>query len=116
MMSIKRHEVGPILSRAVETDDMVYLAGLVADDTSEPIEGQTRQVLAKIDRHLAAAGTDKSKLLTALIYVSELDLRPRMNEVWTKWIDPANPPARACVGVELAGGALVEIMATARKK
>jgi enamine deaminase RidA (YjgF/YER057c/UK114 family) len=114
-MSIERTDVGPILSRMVETEDTVYLAGLVADDATQDIEGQTRQVLAKIDGYLAQAGTDKSKLLTALIFVSKLSLRPRMNEVWTRWIDLKNPPARACVGAELSGNVQVEIMVTARK-
>ena len=114
-MSIKRTEIDPILCKMVETEDTVYLAGLVADDESKEIEGQTREVLAKIDKLLARAGTDKSKLLSALIFVSKLSLKPRMNEVWTKWLDPKNPPARACVGAELGGNVQVEIMITAKK-
>lgn len=114
-MSIKRTDPGPILSKMAETADMVYLAGLTADDESKEIEGQTREILAKIDKLLAQAGTNKSKLLTALIFVSKLSLKPRMNEIWTKWIDPKNPPARACVGAELGGNVQVEIMVTAKK-
>ncbi len=114
-MSIKRSVVGPIMSRIVETDNTVYLAGLTADDKTGTIEAQTSEVLAKIDALLAEAGTDKSKLLSAMIFVSELGLRPRMNEVWSKWIDPDNPPTRACVGVELDGGTNVEIVVTALK-
>ena len=114
-MSIKRTDPGPILSKMVETDDVVYLAGLTADDDSKDVQDQTRQTLAKIDKLLAKAGTDKTKLLTANIWLSKLSLKPQMNEVWTKWIDPKNPPARACVGAELGANVLVEIMVTAKK-
>ena len=114
-MSIKRHEVGPIMSKAVEDGDTVYLAGMTADDQSGSIAEQTAEVLAKIDKYLAAAGTDKTKLLSALILVSDIGLRPEMNEVWNAWIDDDNPPTRACVGVQLAGTTNVEIIVTARK-
>jgi enamine deaminase RidA (YjgF/YER057c/UK114 family) len=76
---------------------------------------QTAEVLAKIDKNLAIAGTDKSKLLSAMIYVSDIGLRPELNEVWNAWIDPANPPTRACVGVQLEGTTNVEIIVVARK-
>ncbi len=114
-MSIKRHEVGSIMSKAVEDGDTVYLAGMTADDKSGSIAEQTKQVLAKIDKYLADAGTDKSKLLTALIFVSDIGLRPEMNEVWNAWIDAENPPTRACVGVQLDGTTNVEIIVTAKK-
>ena len=114
-MTIKRHHVGPIMSRIVEAGDTVYLQGLTADDKSGTIEEQTANVLAKIDGLLAEAGTTKSKPLSATIYVSELSLRPRMNEVWGAWIDSENPPIRACVGVELDGETKVEIVVTALK-
>ena len=115
-MSIKRTDTGPILSKMVETDDVVYLAGLTADDEKKDVAGQTKEILAKIDSYLAKAGTDKTKLLSANIWLSKLSLKPQMNEVWTKWIDPKNPPARACVGAELGGNVLVEIMVTAKKR
>ena len=114
-MTIKRHEIGPIMSRAVEDGRTVYLAGMTADDKTAVIEEQTRQVLAKIDKYLALAGTDKSKILNALIFVSDIGLRPRMNEVWNAWVDPKNPPARACVQVGLEGKTNVEIMVVAAK-
>jgi enamine deaminase RidA (YjgF/YER057c/UK114 family) len=114
-MGIRRHEVGPIMSKAVEDGGTVYLAGLTADDTSGSITEQTKQVLAKIDKYLADAGTDKSKLLTAMILVSDIGLKPAMNEVWNAWIDPENPPTRACVGVQLEGATNVEIIVTAKK-
>lgn len=113
---IKRHEPGTILSRAVECNGMVYLAGLTADDYSLNIEGQTAQVLAKIDKYLAAAGSNKSRLVSVLIYVSDIRLKDDMNKAWLAWLDKANPPARACVEARLgAPNTLVEIMATAAK-
>jgi hypothetical protein len=71
MSQIVRHDPSPILSRAVEYNGMVFVAGLTADDYSLDIKGQTEQVLRKIDKYLAAAGTNKSRLLSALIYVSD---------------------------------------------
>jgi enamine deaminase RidA (YjgF/YER057c/UK114 family) len=114
-MSIKRHQVGPVMSGIVEDDNTVYLQGLTADNKSGSIEQQTTEVLAKIDEKLAIAGTNKSKLLSAMIYVSDIGLRPGLNSIWNAWIDPANPPTRACVGVQLEGTTNVEIIVTARK-
>ena len=116
MSQIVRHDPSPILSRAVEYNGMVFVAGLTADDYSLDIKGQTEQVLHKIDKYLAAAGTDKSRLLSALIYVSDIALKEGMNEVWTKWIDKNNLPARACVQAALGSPkTLVEIVVTAAK-
>ena len=114
-MSITRHEVGPMMSKVVEHGGVVYLAGLTADDSSGDIKAQTRQILDTIDRNLAMAGSDKSKLLTATIYVTDIRNRPAMNQIWNAWIDPANPPTRACVETNLAGETLVEIVVTAAK-
>jgi enamine deaminase RidA (YjgF/YER057c/UK114 family) len=112
--NIVRHEPGAILSRAVEYNGMVFLAGLTADDYSLDIKGQTEQVLKKIDKYLAAAGTNKSRLLSTLIYISKMANKEDMNKVWQAWIDKANPPARACVEAQLgAPNTLVEIMVTA---
>lgn len=113
---IVRHEPGAILSRAVEYNGMVFLAGLTADDYSLDIKGQTEQVLRKIDKYLAAAGTNKTRLLSTLIYLSNIDDKEAMNSVWTTWIDKANVPARACVQARLGTPTtLVEIMVTAAK-
>ena len=113
---IVRHEPGPILSRAVEYNSMVFVAGLTADDYSLDIKGQTEQVLRKIDKYLAAAGTSKSRLLSTLIYISEMGNKEAMNEVWQAWTDKANLPARACVQAQLGTSkTLVEIMVTAAK-
>ncbi len=115
-MTITRHGIGPILSSVAEDGNTVYLQGFTADDKSADIKVQTQQVLAKIDKALGAAGSDKSHLLSAQIFVSDIGLRPQMNEVWSAWIDPKNPPTRACVGVQLEGNTKVEIVVVAKKK
>jgi enamine deaminase RidA (YjgF/YER057c/UK114 family) len=113
-MSIKRHGVGPRLSQAVVHGNTVYLAGIVAADPSADAKGQTEQILKKIDEHLAATGSHKSKLLAATIYVASMALYNDMNAAWDAWIDPANTPARATVEARLASPKyLVEIMVTA---
>ena len=114
--SIVRHDPGPILSRAVEYNGMVFLAGLTADDYSLDIKGQTEQVLKKIDKYLAAAGTNKSRLISAVIYINKMANKEDMNKVWQVWMDKANPPARACVEAQLGSpNTLLEIMVTAAK-
>ncbi|HSF58753.1 MAG TPA: RidA family protein [Candidatus Binatia bacterium] len=100
---------------AVVHDSVVYLSGIVADDKSLPMKGQTEQVLRKIDGVLAAAGTDKSRILSATVYLSNIDLKDEMNEAWMAWVDRKNLPARAAVGVDLTPGTLVEIMVSAAK-
>jgi enamine deaminase RidA (YjgF/YER057c/UK114 family) len=113
-MSIKRHGVGPRLSQAVVHGNTVYLAGLVAGDPSADVKGQTEQILKKIDEHLAATGSHKSKLLSATIYLANMGLYNDMNAAWDAWVDPANTPARATVEARLATPRyLVEIMAIA---
>lgn len=115
-MSITRHEPGPLLSLAVEHGDTVYLAGIVAKDLKQDVKGQTGQVLAEIDRLLAKAGSSRSKILQAVIWVSDIRHRAAMNEVWTQWLEPKNLPGRACIEAKLADpAALVEIMVTASK-
>ncbi|MEQ9638381.1 MAG: RidA family protein [Alphaproteobacteria bacterium] len=115
-MSIKRHKVSPRMSQAVEHGDTVYLAGQVADDPSADVTGQTEQILAKIDALLAAAGTDKSKALSATIWLTDMRFFADMNKVWDAWVAPDNAPARACVGAPLAAPPfLVEIGLIAAK-
>jgi len=115
-MSIKRHQAGKLFSAAVEHNGVVYLAGQVADDLSQGVKGQTEQVLKKIDAFLAAAGTSKSKILSANVWVTDIRNRDEMNAAWTAWVDPANLPARATVEAKLAEPRmLVEIMVTCAK-
>jgi enamine deaminase RidA (YjgF/YER057c/UK114 family) len=104
------------MSQAVVHGNTVYLAGQVADDTSESTAGQTRQVLAKIDALLKAAGSDKSKLLSTNIWLTDMKNFGEMNSVWDTWVSPGNTPARATVEAKLATPAyLVEIMVVAAK-
>lgn len=117
-MTITRHEIttgpGPRMSRCVVKGDMVYVAGLTASDSSGDIKSQTQQILDKIDGYLAGAGTDKSKLLQANLWITDMSNFSGMNEVWNAWVDPENPPVRACVRADLARPELlVEIMVTA---
>jgi enamine deaminase RidA (YjgF/YER057c/UK114 family) len=114
-MTVTRHEVGPRLSQAVVHGDTVYLAGIVAGDAPDA-KGQTQQILKRIDDLLAAAGSHKSKLLSATIYLANMGYYADMNAVWDAWVDPKNTPARATVEARLAAPKyLVEIMATAAR-
>jgi enamine deaminase RidA (YjgF/YER057c/UK114 family) len=113
-MSIKRLNPGPRLSGAVVHGDTVYVAGQVSAEPAASAKGQTEQILKKIDALLAAAGSHKSKLLTATVYVSSMAHYDEMNAAWEAWVDPANTPARATIEARLAAPKyLVEIMATA---
>jgi enamine deaminase RidA (YjgF/YER057c/UK114 family) len=115
-MSIVRHDPSSILSNAVEHGETVYLAGVVAKDLAKDVKGQTKEVVDEIDRLLGKCGSNKSKVLQAQIWVSDIRNRPAMNEVWTAWVDAKNLPARACVEAKLADPrALVEIMLIAAK-
>ena len=119
-MDIRRIDMtqppGPRMSRAVVRGDTVYLAGLTAGDTSQDIKGQTKQILDKINSYLSQAGTSKSNLLSANLWIKDMASFADMNSVWNAWVDPENPPARACVKAEMARPeVLVEIMVTAAK-
>lgn len=115
-MDIVRHHVGPRMSQAVEHAGTVYLAGQVGNDKNASVAEQTKQILGKIDKLLGEAGTDKSKLLWAQLWVTDMRNFAAMNEVWDAWIDPANPPARAGLCSALAAPEfLVEIMVIAAK-
>jgi len=104
------------MSQAVEHNGVVYLAGQVANDMGADVTEQTRQVLAKIDGLLETAGSNKSKLLWAQLWVTDMRNFAAMNEIWDAWIDPTNPPVRAGLCSDLAApGYLVEIMVTAAK-
>jgi len=113
-MQIIRHEPGKFLSGAVEANGFVFVAGQVADDLAQDVAGQTRQVLARIDSLLAKAGTDKSKILWANVWVTDIRNREAMNTAWMAWADPKNLPARATVEAKLADPRmLVEIACVA---
>ena len=113
-MTIRRIQPGPRMSGAVVHGHTVYLAGLTADDATQDVKGQTRQILAKIDKLLAEAGSDKSKILSANIWLTDIGTWSQMNEVWDAWVSPGNTPARATVEARLAvPGLSVEIMVQA---
>lgn len=102
MSSIQRFEVGPRMSEMAVHNGTVYLAGQVAEDAAQDIRGQTRQVLAAIDALLARAGSDKSKILRAQIFLADLADFAAMNAVWEAWVVPGQTPPRATVQAALA--------------
>jgi enamine deaminase RidA (YjgF/YER057c/UK114 family) len=116
-MTIQRFETGPRMSQAVVHGDTVYLAGVVANKSAgESVTKQTQEVLSIIDGHLAKAGTDKSKLLTATIYLTDMNTFADMNAVWDGWVSTGNTPARATVEAKLAAPRYnVEIMVVAAR-
>lgn len=113
-MSITRYQPGKRLSHAVAHGNTLYVAGQVANDYNGSIEKQTAEVLENIDKLLAEAGTSKSKVLYCQVILNNIADFAAMNSVYDAWIDPANPPARACIEARLAHPSLkVEIIATA---
>ena len=115
-MSITRHEPSAILSNVVEANGFVFTAGIVADDAAQDAKGQTTQILAEIDRLLALCGSDKTKVVWATIWVTDIRNRDALNEAWTAWTGGQNLPARACIEARLAApDLLVEIAVTATK-
>ena len=110
MSAIKRLHVGKRMSDAVIHNGVVYLAGQVADNTGLDVKGQTAEILATIDRLLAEAGSDKTRMLQVQIFLSNIGDFAAMNEVWDAWVPQGNTPARATVEAKLATPAyLVEI-------
>ena len=101
-MSIQRLHVGPRLSEVAIHNGVVYLAGQVADDPSQDIAGQTQQVLGAVDRLLAEAGSDKTLVLQATIFLKTLADFPGMNAVWDRWVVHGHTPPRATVEAKLA--------------
>src|SRR4030081_95804 len=116
-MSIQRFETGPRMSQVVVHGGPVYLAGVVANKAAgESVTKQTQEVLSIIDSHLAKAGSDKSKLLTATIYLPDMKAFAEMNAVWDGWVSAGNTPARATVEARLAAPQYgVEIMVIAAR-
>ena len=113
-MAIKRVNAGPRMSSAVVHGNTVYLAGLTADDAKADVKGQTKQILDKIDKFLKEAGTDKSKILSANIWLTDIGNFAAMNTVWDAWVAPGQAPARATVQARLNDPKMkVEIMVVA---
>lgn len=106
----------PIMHRMVAHNDVIYVGGLVADDRSQSMGGQTAQICEKLDTLLGQAGSDKTKLLSAMLYITDMSQKGEMNEAWTQWIDASDLPTRATIGVaDLGEGILIEVVVTAAK-
>ena len=114
-MSVQRIDSGRRMSQAVIYNGVVYLAGQVAADAEgKSVREQTASILAQIDALLANAGTDKSKLLSATVWLTDMRKFDELNAVWDAWVAPGNSPARACVEARLAAPQyVVEIAAIA---
>jgi enamine deaminase RidA (YjgF/YER057c/UK114 family) len=113
-MTIERLDNGTRFCRVLTHNGTVYLAGMTADDTSGDVVAQTRDTLAKIDHYLELAKSDRSKLLTAVIWLRDIADFELMNGVWDEWIDRSAMPVRATVEARMAGDQYrVEIMVTA---
>ena len=116
-MTIQRFENGPRMSRVVVHGDTVYLAGLTADASAgKSMAEQTKEILAKIDGLLAQGGSDKSKLLQAVIWLQDIRTVDEFNKVWDAWVVPGSAPARACIEARLQSPAKgIEIQVTAAR-
>ena len=115
-MTVKRHEPSKIYSKVVEANGFVFTAGITADDRRRTSRGRSVQVLKEIDRLLKLAGTDKTKVVSATIWVPDIRLRESMNEAWNAWTGGENLPGRACIEAKLADPRLlVEIAVVAAK-
>ena len=113
-MTIERYEKNPRASRAVVHGGVVHLAGMVADEADLSVAEQTRRILEQMERRLESVGSAKDRLLSVTIYLSDMSRFDELNAVWDPWLDRENPPARACVGAQLARpGFHVEMTAVA---
>ena len=114
MSTITRIDCGPRMSEAVTLGNRIYCSGMIPEDTSADITGQVEQALAEIDSLLAKGGSDKSKILTATIWLSDISDFAAMNKVWDAWVVPGQTPARATVQAKLNDPNMkVEIMVVA---
>lgn len=104
----------PTRSRAVIHDGMVFTVATSPDKVGSLYE-QTRQALAAVDASLKEAGTDKSRILTAIVYITDMAQKAEMNRAWDEWVRRDQPPMRACIGVALEGDDLVEVVVTAAR-
>jgi enamine deaminase RidA (YjgF/YER057c/UK114 family) len=109
--------IGPSRLSATRGRSVIYngvVTTVATSETKEPsLYAQACNALATIDRNLVAAGTDKSRILTAMVYITDMKNKPELNRAWDEWVDRANLPMRACLGVALEGDDPVEIVVTA---
>jgi len=114
MSEIRRIDPGPRLCEASVYGDRMYLSGMIPEDTAQDIAGQVKQALVEIDALLAKAGSDKTKILSAVIWLSDISDFAAMNKVWDAWVVPGQTPARATVQAQMNDPAMkVEIMVVA---
>src|ERR1700726_4493418 len=103
----------PTRSRAVVHDDLVFTVAVAPDPVTSSMYEQTAKALARIDESLALCGSDKSRILSAIVCVTDIKRKDEMNRAWDEWVDASNPPMRACIGVDLERPLIVEIVVTA---
>lgn len=117
IIMIIRKEVNSRMSKIVEHNGIIYFAGIVPDDITLDIKGQTKRVIEMAEEKFVAAGTNKEMLLRAEIYVKDINKDfADFNEIWDAWVSKENPPARACVEANMSSpNTLVEIIFTAVK-
>ena len=114
MTDIRRIQPGSRMSEAVIHGGKVYTCGIVADAAmGKSVLEQTRDILQQIDALLKSAGSDKTRILKANIWMSDISKFDQMNQAWDEWVDRGNPPRRACIGAVLDGKDLIEILITA---
>jgi len=106
-MTITRLETKPRMSRIVKHNGVIYLCGQVCKDATQGITEQTSSMLEKVDELLIQAGSDKEHILSATIYVKDMNDFPQMNEVWDAWVPAGYAPARACVEAAMARDVLL---------
>ena len=116
MTDIRRIDPGPRLSEASVFGDRMYLSGMIPEDISQDIAGQVRQALGEIDALLAGGGSDKTRILSAVIWLADIADFAAMNKVWDAWVVPGQTPARATVQARLSDPKMkVEIMVVAAR-
>jgi enamine deaminase RidA (YjgF/YER057c/UK114 family) len=114
-MTIKRSIKTPIQNRIVETGNLVFVGGVIADDTTQPMGKQTENILGKIEGYLGEVGLDRKAIVAAQIFVTDLSVKKEMDAAWTDFFGEALP-TRATVGVaDLGGGAMIEVVVTAAR-
>jgi enamine deaminase RidA (YjgF/YER057c/UK114 family) len=109
---VRHFRPGATRARVVVHDGRVYTVA-TSPVKSRSMEEQTREALKQIDAHLAEAGTNKSRLLSVSVFITDMSKKAEMNKAWDAWVDPANPPQRACMGVQLEREDMVEFVAVA---
>lgn len=113
---IKRSNHYELLHEIVEYNGILYFSGVIAEDLSLDMAGQAKQVFDQIDQLLADHGSSRDRLLTALIFVTDMKQKPAMNKVWKEWLTPSAMPTRATIGVsDLEKDILIEVVVTAAK-